>query len=329
MSEQLRLILADIIRGYTHVRSSEYGPFFIKHLNNFDLAEIDYAYSVSLDSAKEKGIPTREEKTKRLTEEGIWTKQEEEKLGSYQDCLSQYEMNRSNEFLMSKRKNWDNQISDLKKDIRKLQIKKSTLLGDVAESFASKSSNEKHISMSFYKDKEFKERLFPDHDFNELSDKQVMGIIGEFKKHNSKFDATTLRKVSILPTYLNMFYMAPESIYEFYGKAIINLTFYQVDVWGNARKFQNDTQEFRNIPKDIQSDPEKLMEYVELNRNYKKAFPDDKDGEGGGGSIVGASKEDLETLGIKSEAHFSFSEELKKKGGKLSKEDLLRLQGDL
>ena len=124
--------------------------------------------------------------------------------------------------------------------------------------------------------------------------------------------------------------MSPDSIFEFYGKPIIQLSFYQLDIWGSAKRFQNDMQEFPNIPKHIQEDPEKLMEYVDVNRNYKKAFPDaDKDEGGGGGSIVGATKEDLDALGIESEAHFSFDEELKKKGGKLTKEDLLRLQGDL
>jgi hypothetical protein len=329
VSVNFRLILADIIRGYTHVRKSEYGSFFIKHLNNFDIAEIDHVYSHSFEKARSKGIPTSEEKTHRLIKEGIWNFKDEEKLKDYKKTLSQYETNRSNVFLKSERKRWNQEINNIKSDIRKMEIKKSLLMGDTAESFASKNSNEEHIKISFYKDSQLTVPLFSNEEFNEFSNKEVMNIINEFKKYNEKFSSYNLKRVSMLPAYLNMFFLAPDDIYSFYGKPIVELSFYQLDIWGNAKRFQQDMQEFPNIPKDIQEDPDKLIEYVELNRNYKKKFPDAKDNEGGGGSIVGASKEDLETLGMKADTHFNLNEELAKKGGKLNKEDLLKLQGDL
>jgi hypothetical protein len=131
------------------------------------------------------------------------------------------------------------------------------------------------------------------------------------------------------PSFLNMFLLSSESIYEFYGKPIIYLTFYQLDIWGKARSFQRDMESFPNIPRDVQEDPDKLTEYVELNRNYKKAYPNDDDDSGGGGTIVGASKEDLKILGMEADSRFNFNEEIKKKGGKLTKEDILKLQGEI
>lgn len=129
--------------------------------------------------------------------------------------------------------------------------------------------------------------------------------------------------------FLNLFYLSGDNIYHFYGKPIINLTFYQIELFSLASNFKNILSEFGNsIPKNIMNDPDKLLEYVELNRNYKKAFPEDKEGEGGGGrGIMGATKDDLETLGIQTTANDKFSQKLKEKG-KLSLKDLMEMSGE-
>lgn len=328
--ENVRLILADIIRGYTHVEESEFGPFFIKHLNNFDIADIDSVYSLYFEKAKSKNILTNKEKIEFLIKNDIWSKKEEDKLKDYKKTLDQYDLNKSNEFVKSKRDIWKDEIEKLQKDINKLEIKRANLMGDTAESFASKKANEEHIILSFYKDKEFKRNLFSRQEFNEFDNKIISKIIELLKINTEKFNPRNLIKISLSPSYLNMFNLSSESIYEFYGKPVIQLSFYQMDVWGSARRFQQDLSQFPNIPKDIQSDPDKLIEYIELNKNYKKAFPDKDNEEGGGGvSIVGANKEDLEILGMTPDNTFNFDKELKKAGGKLGMEKILTLQGEM
>ena len=196
-------------------------------------------------------------------------------------------------------------------------------------SFASKKSNEAHILQSYYKDPELKNKLFSQEEFDDFEDEKVISIFGIFNKHSENFNIDLLKKIAISPIFLNLFNLSGDNIYHFYGKPIINLTFYQIELFSLATNFKNILAEFGNsIPKSVMNNPDKLLEYVELNRNYKKAFPEDKEDEGGGGrGIFGATKEDLQMLGIEAGGNDKLNEELKKKG-KLTMNDLLKMSGE-
>ena len=324
----LRSLFSDVIRGYSNIRDSFFGNVYIKHLNNIDLAEIDSVYNHYYNEALKKRIPTYKEKCEYLLKTEQWNKKDEEKLVDYKKTLIDFEANVSNQFLKSKRDMWVAEIKKIKLEIESIESRKNALIGDICEGFASKKSNETHILSSYYKDPELKNKLFTQEEFNELEDEKILKTFEIFNKHSQNFNSEFLKKLSISPIFLNMFYLSGDNIYYFYGKPIIYLTFYQIELFSLANNFKTILSEFGNtIPKDIMADPDKLLEYVELNRNYKKAFPEDDEG-GGGRGIMGATKSDLETLGIQAGGNDKLSEELKKKGGKLSMQDLMKMSNE-
>ena len=311
-SRQLRLIFSEILCGFTHFPLTGFGPIYIKHLNNLDLADIDYWHNYYLEKyIKEDKLPTYDEKVEYLIKESLWLKKEEEKLQDYKKLLSQYEINKSNEYLKSKRDMWAAQIGPLEKDIKVLETKKNSMIGDTADSFASKKSNELHILKSFYKNKELTTPLFNQEDFDEL-DKERMDILYDiFNDYMKKFNQENLKRISLSNFFSNMFYLAENSMMEFYGKAIIYLSFYQIDLASFGRYFKSVLEEMNDkIPKDIRNDPNKILEFVELNRNYKKMFPDEKENEHQ--SLMGANKEDLKLLGMSPQSSEQLKKNLKK-----------------
>ena len=81
-----------------------------------------------------------------------------------------------------------------------------------------------------------------------------------------------------------------------------------------------------DLPDKIKKDPEALLDYA----NSSKAREEVKSkmsGSSAGSTIVGATKEDLEDLGMDLSSGKSLESEARKKGGELSMKDLMDLNG--
>ena len=323
-----RQLFSDILKSYTFVKSPTFGDIIIKHLNNLDISEISYYSDLCLQDALKKGIPSYDEKVEYLIKNNLWGETDEQKIKDNKTSSYQFSLNKSNEHLKSKRDFWIKEIEKIDKEIRALEYKKQSLIGDTAEGFANKKSNELHVLYSFFKDKEFKIPRFSQEEFDEFDQSEINNIFNIFGEYMDSFSTDSLKKISLSPFFLNIFYMAGDNVFHFYGKPIIELSFYQADLWQWGMRFKRDLQEFPNIPPDIMSDPDKILEYVELNSNYNKRFPKDENGEHTAGTVVGATKNDLKLLGIEQTANNSLNDALKKGGGKLSMGKLLELQGE-
>ena len=323
----LRSVFSDIVKSYSFLGDSPFGPISIKHLGNLELAEIDYFYNLTLNDAIKKGIPNYESKVESLVEDGLWSRDDETKISEYKETASQYESNRDSQFLKSKRAMWAKELANIKDEIYNLELRKQSILGDYAEGFATKRSNEMHILLSFYSGADITKRLFSQESFNQLDDAEIKSLFTIFQGYTDKFNQGSIKKIALSNFFLNMFSLTSENIYEFYGKPVVNLTFYQIDLFGWGKHFKQILSQFGSkIPPNIMDDPNKILEYVELNKNYQEAFPEEG-GEGGGMSLMGASKEDYEVLGIKAEGNKKFADALKKKG-KLSLDDIMKLSGE-
>lgn len=314
MSAPLKRIFNDILKGYSSINNSSLGNFYIKHLNNLDLSNIDNSHNVYLEEAKKEGVPTQEEKLAYLISNSLWDKKDEEKIKEFKNLAARYEENKSNEFLKSKRDIWDKQLKDLNKDLNELNFKRAQLIGDTAESFAYRKSNILHIKESFYKtpDLNDKNKLFSDFEYEEMEEKEINNLFDIFVAYINDFNSENLKKISLSGFFRQMFNLT-DNIYEFYGKPIIYLSLYQIDLVGWGQYFKHVLSEMKSkIPNNIMNDPDKIIEYVELNKNYDK-INEGKQAESG--AIPGASRTDLEILGMKPEASDRLNKKLKERGG--------------
>ena len=83
------------------------------------------------------------------------------------------------------------------------------------------------------------------------------------------------------------------------------------------------------IPHSIKNDPQKIIDWARNPKGREKAREVmEKAGEGGAG-LFGATKEDLESLGVETRGAgtVSLQDAVKKKGGSLNMQDLMKLSG--
>jgi len=329
----LKLVFADVLRGYTAIRSESLGDeeLYIKHLNLFDNIQTDRNYSEALERAKKKSLPTEEDQKEYLEEEGLWTKENEQEVAGLKPYISNLRTTKSKLFLLS-------QIDPIKKEIeesgRKLEsmiLERAELMGFTAEKYALKRSNEMYIQSAVYKDKDFKELVLDDEKFNEMTDDQLARVTSDYNKATLHVTLDNLKKISLSPFFGNYFYLCDDNPQIFYGKAVIELSFFQAELFAFGRYFKSLAQDSKvSPPDDIRHDADKLMDFYEMRRNADDAL--DKINEKSGGrsgatSLVGATKDDLKAIGIDTSGPQSvnLSKLASEKGGTLSMDDFVDL----
>ena len=327
---EVKAIFTEIVRGYTMVASEDFGMIYIKHFNSFDSADVDAERTIHESKARGMGVQSEEQYAEILEEQEIWTKKDDDKIAQSKVMLRNLERTKSKLFLKSEIDQVKKQIKKVEENLLKLQVERKSLFMSTIEGFADKKINEQYIRLSTYKDEFLEEKKFSHRVFDELENQELLTLIALYNAATSKFIGDNLKLAALSPLFLNFFYLCDDNAVNFYGKPIVELSFYQAELFGNGMRFKNILSDTKNKPPDdIAEDPEKLIEWAEANKNAEKHLADDDESkEGAATSLVGATQEDLKHLGIDTKTEgISLEKAASKKGGSLSMEDLMKLHG--
>jgi hypothetical protein len=303
----LKLIYTETLRGYTrYVSEALDREIFIKHLGIYDTVNTDEVYERALEKAKENKLPTDEEQKVYLEKQDLWSEKKDLELAQLQIYVSNLQETKSKLFLKS-------QIDPIKKDIEEnkskmvaLEHRKRELLGLTAEAYAAKKTNENYIKAAIFEDKTFTRPALDEEKFNDLSDNDLTEITLEYNIATRFLNVDSLKKISILPFFCNYFYLADDNP-------------------------QMATEAKAKPPQAIMDDPEKLLEFYESRKNaeefMEKTNSRSKNPEGSGGSsIVGATKADLEAIGMApAVGSVDLIDVAAEKGGQLNMQDFIDL----
>ena len=327
-----RLLFIDILKGYTEAYYKNNKVYF-KHNTSFDSGDIDSKREDFVRKAKKNSLPTEEEKEEYLIIEKLWSKEKNEEIQKIKSYTSNLKTTKSKLFRNEEINLINQQINEQTLKLIELISERRGLLGFTVEDYANKKVNEYYMYNSLFKDKNLNERFFSKDQFDELENKDISEIIEIYNNVNKDFSEKNLKKIALSSPYLSLYNMCEDSPYYFYGKPVIYLTFYQIEVFSYARYFRNALSEAKHKPADeLYEDPEKLIDWLESSKNAeevlnKSGIKDNKKSEGAiGTSIVGAKKEDLAKIGA-DEKGVSLHGEALKKGGTLSMQDLMKLHG--
>ena len=328
---KLRLLFIDILKGYS-LSYYKRNKLYFKHNTSFDSGEIDHLREEFIEKAKRNGLPTEDQKEEYLISESIWSKESNEKINKLKSDISTLRQTKSKLFKSDDINEFNRQIDEKKLELITLTVERKDLLGFTVEDYANKKINEYYMFNSLFKDKNLKDRYFSEQEFDELENKDISEILTIYNDINKNFVETNLKKISLSSYYLSLFNLCDENAYNLYGKPIIYLTFYQMEIFGYARYFKNALSEAKHKPSDeYYQDPDKLIEWLESSKNVEEVLTKSENNlsktEGAiATSIVGAKKEDLAKIG-KDENGVSLHKEAVKKGGSLSMEDLIKMHG--
>lgn len=325
----LKVIFSEILRGYTLVENKDFGKIKIKHFNNFDSAELDIKNRYFYEKARDQGLPTREQKIEYLLKEDIWDDKKNKEMLNLKTMIAGLKNSKSKVFLQAHIDNINRQLEENQLKLAHLEIQKEELIGFCAENYAQRRINEHYMQKAILKDNG--EFLLSDEDFEDLQQDELMGLISTYNKNTRKFESPNLKKISLSGFFTNLFYLCENNAYTFFGKPLVELTFYQVELFGYARYYKSLMESSENkVPDEVRQDPEKIVEWFESSKSAREVMDKSQTAgkEGSATSLVGATKQDLKRLGLDNPNEtISLAKKAAEKGGSLTMEDMMKIHG--
>ena len=317
----------DIKNGFSEIKVLE-NLFYLKHLSLEDQVDIDQIYDYYFEEAKSRGVPTNEETLNRLIEEKQWSKRQESLIKQEEDFIDNLNKQKKVLYLKSEIQRINADIESAQKRLYDLKNTKAAFFNRTAESYAEERVNDFYILKCLYKDKKLTQAAFEENQFDNIDSETLTCIIKQYSEVYKNINDNTIQYL-VLQDFFNLYMPFAENPTEFFGKSVCELTYNQIKLLIYARFFKNVFQQNDKMPQDIKNDPDKIIDYVNANENAKKVIEDKNNKENQASSIVGATSEDLEYVGLKSKGQktLSLADEAKKKGGSLSMEDMMKIFG--
>lgn len=300
---------------------------FIKHKALSDIVDYELTYNHYFEAAQKRGMPTEKSILEELHIGEIWTKEEEENLEVQKNYINSLKKNKSNVFLESAIARVDQQIQEAEADLNQALNKRANLISNSAESYATNRANDFYIVNSFFSDKKQSNILFTEEEYDYLEKDKLSEIIKVYSAFNKRFSEESIQNL-VIQDFYKIYYPLSESSTDFFGKAALQLTNLQLNLLIYTRVFKNIFDNFENIPERMHKNPQALLDFANSSKARESAKEKIKKNDAAGGSIVGATKQDLETLGVaESQGTVDLHKEAMKKGGSLSMQDLMKLNG--
>ena len=318
-----------IIRGYTKCNMDKFGEFYLKHLDIFSSEEIDEKKLFYEEHARTRGLPTEQEKIKDLKKEDLWSEEKENKIKDDQKLISSLKLTKSKFVLKADIENIQKEIEKTENELGELLYEKQELVGFTVESYAVKKINEFFIYTTSFKDADCKKPLFTEAEYEELSGVDIQALVNNYNKISESFNEKNMKRIALSGFFLNSFYLCKDSPFNLFGKPVLDLTFNQKELFSLGRYFKNILQELKHDPdEETMDDPDKLIELFNVSKNsesikQKMTYSDAT-------TVVGATQEDLERMGIRSpkeDGAVSLSKAAAEQGGSLDMEQLMKLHG--
>ena len=296
---QLHALYSDVVRGYSRGTSEVFGRFFIKHFRSFDFSEIEAEKEKHLSHARRSGLKTITEAEEEAIKKGFWSPEKEKEISQTRIFVDNLILTKKKSVLKTQIDALNEEIKKTETKLKNLEAEKEEIIGYCADHFANKKITEFYIRISMFNDVEFREPVFSQETFESVNEKELEHLTVVYNHCTDKFNSNILKQVALTPAFLNGFYLCKNNPFSFYGKPIIELSTYQVELFGYGIYFKNIFADGKDsIPDDIRDDPEALVEWYDSHQNAEKILEKTKGREGGAVAIVGASAEDRKRLGL-------------------------------
>jgi hypothetical protein len=322
LNEELYIsIIGEVFDGYTEIFFNG-DPVYIKHYNIRDQRYIQKYYEKHKNVAIKKGLETEDQRLAIIKEDEIWNNNDDLKITNLEFEINNLTQTHKKLFLPSQKESMAKDIESKRTELYILKNKKQELVGKTAEQYASSRSNEEMLRYFLFKDKELTENLFTEDEFSELDDLELLFFMNQQAEVNNRLSELNIQRAVLRP-FFSMYLSQCENIKDFYDKAIVSLSVYQLKAALFARMFFNIFQYTEDIPDHIRDDPEKLLAYSDSQRNKNSGGIDENSD---ASAVFGATKEDMKVIAGNTK-QISLQDELAKNGGKLNMEQMMKLAG--
>jgi len=322
----IKKIYRDILNGYTSFNFKNKKIYF-KHLKEIDFGKCNEVYIEHFRKSEAQGLLSTKNKLKILEENGDWSKSKDQKIEFLINEIDRLTQTKNKLIIKSQIQEFNQKINTLSEELKNLEAEKKNLLGLTAEGFAEKKSNEYILYLSLYLDEDLSKKVFQnEEEFEETDANDLAGYFFIYRDLILELSEKNLRKIAASPFFLNYYFLCSSNPFFYYGKSIISLTRYQLDLFTLGKHYENVlTKTGKNPPEYIKTLDE-LVDWYDT-KNLGKITRQDKDQIGK--TYIGASKEELKELTANSKDEVvDLVEEAKKFKKDLSFEEILKIHGE-
>lgn len=318
-------LFVEIKKGFSVLKFQE-SLFYVKHPGIKEIELLNKDRANLLLKAKKKGIPTEEELFQTLNETEQWTNEDEKKLSNNLLEVKNLEQTIMNLMKDSEKAPLQSRLDEIKNETQELQSIRSSLIRISAEKYANKKSNENFLQKSLYKDSECIQHHWTEDEFNDIDIITIQNLYDSYNKLMEKFSDKNIQQISISGIFKSLLNLYDKNISNFFKKHPLDLSYYQINLLNYGKMFTT-IFENKEIPEDISSDAEKILKYLEESKIKKKKAQRvlDKSNSSDGFSYVGATRKDLDSMGVKKQGGKDIHDLAADKGGELNMEDFMKI----
>ena len=308
----LRKILSEIVAGSSRTKGMP-EKAYVKHFSNEDQMALESHYRKMFDKAKENGLPTEEEAFALLREQDLWSEKDESEYQSDLKYLDGLNETKKNLIIPSQINQIDEDIKEAQERIDKKEKERRSLLSETCENYARNKSNDYSIYLSFYKNKKCTKKFFSKEEFEELSKQELTEW---FLKHVEATKDVTIDNIKYLAisNVFSMFYniLTGKQLFNFFEKPIYEYTFFQLNLLNYAKILNSIMENIEKIPESVKKNPDQLIAFAEAKSRNKDMVEKSQNKQGF--SVMGASKNDMNEIGVSDELSVSPFQLAKEKG---------------
>ncbi len=325
---ECKKLYRDIIFGFSERRfkvSKE--KVYVKHISELDNAISSKKYDNHFFMAQEKGLKSEKEALAFIIEQDLWSDKTESRLEERKERLRTLLATKEKLIIKKQVEELNKEIKPVEEEVYLLDRERTESVGLTAEVFASKKVNEFAIQQSFFADKDLTQPFYSEEDFELLDYEAIENCMLIFSEMLQDFSDKQIKLISICPFFMNNFYLCGDNIADFFRKPIIDLTNYQTSLLSSGRYFKSLISQSKPPPENYYETPQKLADWYSLQDKAREAKEGmTSKGESGGSTIVGASKEELQSLQTDDEQVVDLNKIAQEKGS-ISFEEMLDLHG--
>ena len=266
-----RICFGDIIAGFSVFDFGE-KKFYLNHFSELDLARFEYESKDIEKEAKSKKLQTEKEKLKFLHETGNWVEKDEESLLDLERRIQENERKINKIFLKSQKKGIEKEIEKLKKEYKELRSQRDDLVGITIETYTARKRGEELLRKGLFKEKELINFAFTRKEYEEMEDEEYLSLVSDHNFFMLRFSEDNLKKITVCPFFLNSFFLAKDSVFEFYGKRVLDLTFFQQYLFSKGIFCKGVlSQPDKTIPEECYEDLDKMVSWFEASAPTSQA----------------------------------------------------------
>lgn len=302
-------LYTEIVNGFS-TKEINKKKFYFKHPSIAEHFSIYNNYELLLESSKKRGLPTEKEKIQEAIDGGWWSGAKESEIAILRKTISNLNKTKNKLVLPSQKKSIEIQIKKNEAILLTFLKERKEITNLTAEEYASERFIDEMIILLTYKDPELNIKYFNNNDFYDLSDRECEEVKNSFTNSTNIFNNYNIKCIAASGFFQNIVYLN-EDAYSFWGKAATKCTKYQIDLLVYGKMYKNLIKSYneqdKSVPDDIMEDPEKFVSWVDNLKNssgkQSKTKKNDKlsNSKNKVSSFVGATKEDLDQLGVKTE----------------------------